>query len=338
MNKTLKTLHIVPGLNDPTNGIAVAAKMIACRQNADIVDVRDLQSSSRIIQGIERYSEVWVHSMWLPKTLLACWRVLRAGVPLVRMPHGCMDPVKVRYHLWKKIWFLPIEWWLFHRTKRIVSTEDDEDLWIAGWHTGTEIERVDLFGDVKYNPRLGLGNRKFLFVGRMHPLKGVDVLIEAIRSLKAGGRLPDDFQLTIIGKDEKEMRAGFESAAKGLPVRFLGEVEEDVKRREMSVADCLVLPTLSENFGLVVKESLECGVPAITTDGAKYWKGKPGVMYIEGFLAADYAKRVDMVSRAIFRVVKREGCLMEKAQTAEGSKYATISQIKELQVELIGEE
>lgn len=300
-----KILHIVPGLDDPTNGIAVAAKLIAARQGALIIDTKDFEGLD--VSKVGYLDEVWVHSMWLPKTLLACWRVLRAGVPLVRMPHGCMDPVKVRYHLWKKIWFLPIEWWLFRRAKRIASTEDDEDRWIAGWHTGTKIERVDLFGDVKYSPRPGLSNRKFLFVGRMHPLKGVDVLIEAIRFLKTDGWLPADFQLTIIGKDEKEMRAGFESAAQGLPITFLGEVEEDVKRREMAVSDCLILPTLSENFGLVVKESLECGVPVITTDGAKYWKGKPGVTYIDGFLAADYIKRVDMVSRAISRILKGEG-------------------------------
>ena len=306
----MKILHIVPGLNDPTNGIAVAAKMIARRQGADIIDVRDIQSNNR---PIEQYSEVWVHSMWLPKTLLACWRVLREkekvkrksekvgfeGPQLVRMPHGCMDPVKVRYHLYKKIWFLPIEWWLFRRAKRIVSTEDDEDRWIAGWHTGTEIERVDLFGDVKYSPRPGLSNRKFLFVGRMHPLKGVDVLIDAIRSLKTGGRLPNDFHLTIIGKDEKVMKAGFESAAQGLPITFLGEVEEDVKRREMAASDCLILPTLSENFGLVVKESLESGVPAITTDGAKYWKGREGVRYLDGYVTADHAMRVKMLVDAI---------------------------------------
>lgn len=292
----MRILHIVPGLGDPTNGISVAVKLIASRQSADIIDVHDIQSGNRTI---EQYSEVWVHSMWLPRTLLACWRVLRAGVPLVRMPHGCMDPVKVRYHLWKKIWFLPIEWWLFHRAKRIVSTEDDEDRWIAGWHTGTEIERVDLFGDVKYNPRPGLGNRKFLFVGRMHPLKGVDVLVEAVRSLKTDGRLPDDFHLTIIGKDEKEMRVKLESAAKGLPIRFLGEVEEEVKRREMATSDCLILPTLSENFGLVVKESLECGVPVITTDGAKYWKGKPGVSYLEGYLATSHLRRVQKLREAL---------------------------------------
>ena len=294
----MRILHLVPGLNDPTNGIAVAAKMIARRQDGNFFDCSDSS-----IDRLGDYDEVWVHSMWLPRTLLACWRVLRAGVPLVRMPHGCMDPVKVRYHLWKKIWFLPIEWWLFRQAKRIVSTEDDEDRWIAGWHTGTEIERVELFGDVKYNPRPGLGNRKFLFVGRMHPLKGVDVLIEAVRSLKTDGRLPNDFHLTIIGKDEKEMRAGFESAAQGLPITFLGQVEEDVKRREMAASDCLVLPTLSENFGLVVKEALECGVSVITTDGAKYWKGKPGVTYIDGYLAVSCEGRVNLLKDAIEKIV-----------------------------------
>lgn len=295
----MKILHLVPGLNDPTNGITVAAKMIARRQDGGFFDCSDCS----IVQFGD-YDEVWVHSMWLPRTLLACWRVLRAGVPLVRMPHGCMDPVKVRYHLYKKIWFLPIEWWLFHRAKRIISTEDDEDRWIAGWHTGTEVERVDLFGDVKYNPRPGLGSRKFLFVGRMHPLKGVDVLIEAVRSLKTDGRLPNDFHLTIIGKDDKEMRAGLESAAQGLPITFLGQVEEDVKRREMAASDCLVLPTLSENFGLVVKEALECGVPAITTDGAKYWKGRPGVTYIEGYLAASYTARIQLLKDTLEKSIK----------------------------------
>lgn len=287
----MKILHIVPGLDDPTNGIAVAAKLIAAEQGAAIADV-----TSANVAG---YDEVWVHSMWLPMTLKACWKVLKMGIPLVRMPHGCMDPVKMRYHWWKKMWVMLFEWWLFHKADRIISTEEDEDRWILGWHTGTKIERVDLFGNVKYNPRPGLDNRKFLFVGRMHPLKGVDVLIEAVRSLKDTGQLPADFQLTVIGKDEKGMRAMLESAAQGLPITFLGEVEEDVKHREMAASDCLILPTLSENFGLVVKESLELGVPVITTDGAKYWKGKPGVTYLDGYLAASYEGRVKMLKGSI---------------------------------------
>ena len=317
----LKILHIVPGLNDPTNGIAVAAKLIAAEQSksgdeAEVIDTRgfvssSVQPSTFNLQPLSAYAEIWVHSMWLPMTLKACWKVIRAGVPLVRMPHGCLDPVKVRYHLWKKIFFIPAERWLMRHATRIIATEEAEAEWIKsfvrlGLRSTPTIQMLELNSVLKFMPRPGLGNRKFLFVGRMHPLKGVDVLIEAVRSLKADGRLPADFQLTIIGKDEKGMRVGFESAAQGLPIRFLGEVEEDVKRREMSAADCLVLPTLSENFGLVVKESLELGVPVITTDGAKYWKNKPGVTYINGYLTASHADRVRLLKDAIESINSRK--------------------------------
>ena len=298
----MRVLHVVPGLDDPTNGIAVAAKLIAARQGASLIDAKDFHGLDVTKNGF--VDEVWVHSMWLPRTLRACRKVLKSGVPLVRMPHGCLDPVKVRYHLWKKIFFIPAERWLMRHATRIIATEEAEAEWIKSFvHLGLRstptIQMLELNSVLKFMPRPGLGNRKFLFVGRMHPLKGVDVLIEAVRSLKADGRLPADFQLTVIGKDEKEMRAGFESAAQGLPIRFLGEVAEDVKRREMSAADCLVLPTLSENFGLVVKESLELGVPVITTDGAKYWKDKPGVTYIPKFLVVTPAERVQMIAKAL---------------------------------------
>ena len=312
----MKILHIVPGLNDSTNGIAVAAKLIASEQakskhEVGVVETREFVSSSVQpstfnLQPLSAYAEIWVHSMWLPETLKACWKVLKAGVPLVRMPHGCLDPVKVRYHLWKKFFFIPAERWLMRHATRIIATEEAEAEWIKRFvrcgalgTTRPTVEMLELGSVVKFMPRPSLGSRKFLFVGRMHPLKGVDVLIEAVRSLKADGWLPADFQLTIIGKDEKGMRAGFESAAQGLPIRFLGEVEEEVKRREMSAADCLVLPTLSENFGLVVKESLEYGVPVITTDGASVWKGREGVRYIDGFVAADPANRMKLLKDAL---------------------------------------
>lgn len=241
-------------------------------------------------------------------TLKACWKVLKAGVPLVRMPHGCLDPVKMRYHWWKKMWVMPVEKYFMCRATRIVATEEAEAEWIKsfvrlGLRSTSTIQMLELNSVVKFLPRPGLGNRKFLFVGRMHPLKGVDVLIEAVRSLKNDGQLPADFQLAIIGKDEKEMRAGFESAAQGLPIRFFGEVEADVKRREMAASDCLILPTLSENFGLVVKESLELGVPVITTDGAKYWKNKPGVTYIDNYLAVSHAARIHLLKDAIAKIV-----------------------------------
>lgn len=313
----MKILHVVPGLGDPTNGIAVAAKEIAAAAaksgvEVEVVETRDfVRARSRTIRPIEQFSEVWVHSMWLPVTLRACWKVLQAGVPLVRMPHGCLDPVKVRYHLWKKAIFIPVERRLMRRAARIVATEEEEARWIESFvrrgsaGSAPEIEMLELGSTVQFVPRPGLGHRKFLFVGRMHPLKGVDVLVAAVRAFRDSGRLPAGFELTIIGRDEKGLRAELEAEVKvrGLPIRFLGEVEERVKRQEMAEADCLVLPTLSENFGLVVKESLACGVPVITTDGASIWKGHSGVTYLEGYVAARHETRVKLLKEAIATMI-----------------------------------
>jgi len=316
----MKILHIVPGLDDATNGIAVAAKWIADSQrkaghDVELIETKEFASPpSASTCRLHLFSEVWVHSMWLPMTLRACWRVLRegkkeegrrkkcgTGISLVRMTHGCLDPVKIRYHYWKKALVAPFDRWLMAKADRVIATEDDERQWIAAWCPKAKVDMLDLGSTVGYAPRQGLGKRKFLFVGRMHPLKGFDVLLAAIREMKGAGTLPADFLLTAIGKDEKELRAGFEAEVRerGLPVRFLGEVPPEVKESEMATADCLVLPTLSENFALVVKESLERGVPVITTDGAKIWQGHEGVMYIDRFVAASRPEKVRLLCAAL---------------------------------------
>ena len=83
----MKILHVVPGLNEGGNGIAVAAKLIAEGQSksgdeVEVVDTREfasstVQPSTSNLQPLSAYAEIWVHSMWLPVTLKACWKVLR---------------------------------------------------------------------------------------------------------------------------------------------------------------------------------------------------------------------------------------------------------------------
>ena len=63
--------------------------------------------------------------------------------------------------------------------------------------------------------------------------------------------------------------------------------------------DVLVLPTLSENFGLVVAEALERGKRVITTDGAPAWDGQAGVVYLKGYRDGTNEQRVELLKRAI---------------------------------------
>ena len=266
-------LHIVPGLDDPTCGIAVAAKMVARRQSKDgdiveCVGYRDWTKSQ-----IGEADEVWVHSMWTPGVMRAAWAALRMGKKLVRMPHGCMDPVKVRHRWWKKMWVTPFEKWLFARATQIVATCTDEVDWVCKFVPG--IRRIDLMslGDGATDKPLAKTHNplRLLFVGRLHPLKGVEYLVRALHELnheihktheKGSGVV-----LKIIGKDEGEGEKLRQLVKEfGLDVEFCGVVSEDEKERAWEWCDVLVLPTLSENFGLVVAEALERGKRVITTD------------------------------------------------------------------------
>ena len=82
-------------------------------------------------------------------------------------------------------------------------------------------------------------------------------------------------------------------------LRVETSIQGEEKERAWEWCDALVLPTLSENFGLVVAEALERGKRVVTTDGAPAWRGEEGVKVIEGFLASPRKGRIDLLRTAI---------------------------------------
>jgi glycosyltransferase involved in cell wall biosynthesis len=78
----------------------------------------------------------------------------------------------------------------------------------------------------------------------------------------------------VAGPDEQGHRAEVEQRARargiGADVTFTGPVDDDAKWDLYRASDLFVLPTFSENFGVVVAEALACGVPALTTTGAPW--------------------------------------------------------------------
>ena len=138
--------------------------------------------------------------------------------------------------------------------------------------------------------------KHFAFLGRLHPLKGIRYLIEA---------LPANARLDIAGKDEGEERLLRNLARElGKNVHFHGVVLGDAKQRFLERCECLVLPTLSENYALVVAEALQQGKIVVTTDGASAWANVPNVHYISGFLAASHSERVELLRRELEALAK----------------------------------
>ena len=232
--------------------------------------------------GMIAADETWVHGMWTPGKWWRCVRAKLAGKKLVRMTHGSLSPVYLeRQGKWRKRLARPIERALFAMADRVVVTCEAEREWCEKWGVKGPFEVVDLkrffkIRDKREEIRDKMEEGKelrVLYLGRRHPLKGVAELEEAVRVTNLSDRL---VTLRVVSD------------------HFGEELEADWRW-----ADVLCLPTLSENFGLVVAEALERGVPVITTDGAPAWRGQEGVTYIEGYCDAGFEERVKMLCKEI---------------------------------------
>lgn len=114
-----------------------------------------------------------------------------------------------------------------------------------------------LFGEASYVPR---GGRCILFLGRLHPQKGVDTLVRAMADLP-------DAQLVLAGDGPD--RAQLERLAVQLGVRdrirFLGFVGHDAVPKLFRSADVFVMPSRYEELGTAIIEAMACGLPVVAS-------------------------------------------------------------------------
>lgn len=110
-----------------------------------------------------------------------------------------------------------------------------------------------------------------LFLSRLHPVKGVEILLEAVASIRT---MVSSYLLTIAGNGEAAYVAELKEKARRMGiddmVRFTGEVTGVAKWELYRSADFFILPTRTENFGMVVAEALAAGTPVITTREAPW--------------------------------------------------------------------
>jgi glycosyltransferase involved in cell wall biosynthesis len=108
-----------------------------------------------------------------------------------------------------------------------------------------------------------------LFLSRIAPAKGLLNLINAWKQVCAEG-----WRLQIAGPNEDghlaEVLARVKQADVGDSVEYIGVMDGEAKRQLYLCADIFVLPTFTENFGVVVAEALAHGLPVITTRGAPW--------------------------------------------------------------------
>lgn len=162
----------------------------------------------------------------------------------------------------------------------VVAGQDERQILVRSY--GASAERIavvpcgvnlDLFQPIEKQEarrRLGLedDDRILLFVGRIEPLKGVDILLGAAAQVEA----ESDCFVLVIGGDSStpdgEMAHLRDLASElGIAerVKFLGAVEHERLPMFYSAADVCVVPSFYESFGLVALESMACGTPVVAS-------------------------------------------------------------------------
>jgi glycosyltransferase involved in cell wall biosynthesis len=214
------------------------------------------------------------HSLWMMPNVYPGQAAQKYGIPYVVSPRGTFTEYALSIGSRVKIPF----WHLVQRPAlnsvtcfHATALSEYEDIRRMGFRQPVTVIPNGI--DVPANRQPSrTRKRTALFLGRVHPNKGVDILVLAWNRLQA--RFPD-WSLRIVGPDEGGHLAEIEAlvSAMGISrVSFDGPLFGNAKQEAYSNADLFVLPSHSENFGMSVAEALAAGVPSIVAKGAP-WSG-----------------------------------------------------------------
>lgn len=233
-----------------------------------------------IVNGLWNYSSVGLH------------RALRGhDTPYFVFTHGMLDPWFNRAYPFKT--FAKRFWWLLFERKVLrdaslvfYTTEEERMLARVAFSPYSCREKVVGYGTAPPPPRdeaaiesfrkslPDLGEKPYLlFLSRLHPKKGCDILIEAFA--KAAREFPD-LQLVMAGPDQVGWKTKLETQTQKLGiahrVHWAGMRSGPDKWAAYYGASAFTLASHSENFGIVVAEALACGLPVLITDKVNIWR------------------------------------------------------------------
>jgi glycosyltransferase involved in cell wall biosynthesis len=220
------------------------------------------------------------NGIWLHHNHRLAEIAAKRGLPRMVSTRGMLEPWAMNHKRSKK----RVAWWLYQRRdlKRArchhtTAEAEANNLQRLGLGVpvcvipnGVDVPEVGRIAATAEVSKAGGGERKkALFLGRIYPVKGLPMLIEAWARVR-----PHGWILQIAGPDEAGHRAEVEQTvrAAGLNeiISFLGPVEGQAKRSALFAADLFVLPTHSESFGMAIAEALAHGLPVLTTTGAPW--------------------------------------------------------------------
>ena len=242
-------------------------------------------------QHAQNYDAVIVRGLWQYHSF-ATWKVLRnSNTPYFVFPHGMLDPWFKRAfplkHAKKWLYWPWGEYRVLRDAKAVLFTSEEErvaareSFWlyrcneiVVNYGTSEPVGDTTTQKEAFFKRHPELRHKRLvLFLGRIHPKKGCDLLIEAFAAIL--GKHPE-WHLVIAGPDQVGWQAKLAKLAHewqiAHAITWPGIITGDVKFGAIKAAEVFVLPSHQENFGIAVAEALACGTPVLMSRKVNIWR------------------------------------------------------------------
>jgi glycosyltransferase involved in cell wall biosynthesis len=241
--------------------------------------------------NLARYDIVIINCIWQYNALAAYRALAGSGIPYAVFVHGMLDPYfKERFplkHLKKAVYWHSILRRILHDAGAVLFTCEEEKVLarqsfsryevreaVIPYGTfGPDCDTVDAAAEFLARwPHLR-GKRLAISLGRIHPKKATDVLIQAF-----AGTLASDpaWHLVIAGPDQVGWQKELESLAADLGIAdritWTGMLKGTPKWGAFAASEVFVLPSHQENFGIAVAEAMACSLPVIVSNKVNIWR------------------------------------------------------------------
>jgi glycosyltransferase involved in cell wall biosynthesis len=217
------------------------------------------------------YDVIHIHALFSSTSSASAFVAMRRNVPYIIEPHGTLSPYTFanRRRYLKRIYFSLLDRRTALKAAAIHYTTSQE---------ARKAERLDLATRAVVIPvpcgaqvaerRQSSSSDTVLFLSRLHPVKGVELLLEAMVAVRG---VVSSAKIIIAGSGdsryEKSLRDKVRKLNLDTAVSFVGFVEGERKAETFRQACIFVLPSYQENFGLAIAEALAYGIPVVITQG-----------------------------------------------------------------------
>lgn len=224
--------------------------------------------ATHLLRSARSYDLVHVHALFSFVSTVGAATCRALGVPYVVSPRGMCEPWALAHRAWKKTpYFTALERPNLAGARALHATSGAEAEHLRELLPHARV--FDIPNPIELPTRRPQVERiagRVAFLGRLHPVKGLDVLVRAMSFVS---RERPDAELVLAGPDHHGELARLDALARTLDprprLRHLGEVHGDAKARFLAEASVLALTSQSESFGRVVAEALAHGTPAVVS-------------------------------------------------------------------------